>query len=869
MGMVKDNKNMFKTGLFLAMAIMFISVSFAQLPDYEYARTITITAGSIVPSDFTHNITIDTATLISEGKLDIGCTELDFTDSNDNKYYFYPRYCNSAETIFLVKVNDSIIGAGTLDITMQYGSQSNTPSDHRRREQVALLLDDGNNAGDYASDAGNCTITNETTALRIDATSASSETCSRILPTATSGSGHYQLEGVVRDDEQRVFTISPSDGTTSDRMFQVDWDKPFSDIFSYEDGGTQTLVSPYPNMTIRFRYDWDEDSDTASYYIWNNNTGALLGSATGTSIPSLGSPTNVDRFFWFDNNQDFDALYQYLLLRLSVDSSPSYSIGSEQSFTPPFYELTVNDYGGISTVTFSVNITNSTKSFVSSGNIQSINISKSTIPLNEVTVILSATGYEPLTYTETIDDNQENQTASKLLSKFSYFYAYKNDLGVNANNFSVKFYNNSQSSSSPFSELSTVNGLLTVSQNQTPFGIVNLEAMLYGYNNKIQQHNYTNDNAVNMTFNFTRSGFTVYFFEEETLAELTNVSVLISNSTVVVNASNLSGSFNVNTSEMPLGEITVNVLYLGGNRNYYLTLLNNQTQILNTYFPPIVDSLFFTWYTLVGSTPLSDSLVTIQRYVNGTFRTVVQSASQEDGSAVTLVRTNVQHNIIVSRDNYETKSFSYTFSPALVNNPIYVQMTATNSTGVNIPVNTWISDSLYQEFIPNNTYWNGTVSTIVSDSEGLLSYVYLNVTRSFFDNSSAFFVVNLTGSQSYTIDVNITEQGFYDFNLIVLRNGTVYTLSKTYYNTANLTGVGDFNAEQFEADGGLSVFAVKIIYFLLVFAFVVMSYPFIGISVVFLLPAVAVLGAYWGILTVYEAILMFILSLVAIKAVSS
>jgi len=100
--------------------------AYAWLSGWQYRRPITINnSGSSTLADFQVRITVDTASLISAGKMNSDCSDMRFTDESDNLLpYWIESGCDTSETVVWVKV-PSIPTSGTT-IYMYYGNSSAT-----------------------------------------------------------------------------------------------------------------------------------------------------------------------------------------------------------------------------------------------------------------------------------------------------------------------------------------------------------------------------------------------------------------------------------------------------------------------------------------------------------------------------------------------------------------------------------------------------------------------------------------------------------------------------------------------------------------------------------------------------------------------
>jgi len=113
-------------GLLLLSVVMLSGNAYAWLSGWQYRRPITIdNSGSTELTDFQVKITVDTASLISEGKMNSDCSDMRFTDDSDTELpYWIEGPCNDSQTVVWVKV-PSIPTSGTT-IYMYYGNSSAT-----------------------------------------------------------------------------------------------------------------------------------------------------------------------------------------------------------------------------------------------------------------------------------------------------------------------------------------------------------------------------------------------------------------------------------------------------------------------------------------------------------------------------------------------------------------------------------------------------------------------------------------------------------------------------------------------------------------------------------------------------------------------
>ncbi|RLJ04590.1 MAG: hypothetical protein DRP18_04530 [Candidatus Aenigmatarchaeota archaeon] len=100
----------------------------AIYPNWSYRRPITLNnTGTSELTDYQVLIEVDTASLISEGKMNSDCSDIRFSNSSDSgvlPYWIEPNTCNSTNTKIWVKVDKIPTGEST--IYMYYGNSDAT-----------------------------------------------------------------------------------------------------------------------------------------------------------------------------------------------------------------------------------------------------------------------------------------------------------------------------------------------------------------------------------------------------------------------------------------------------------------------------------------------------------------------------------------------------------------------------------------------------------------------------------------------------------------------------------------------------------------------------------------------------------------------
>ncbi len=141
---------------------VFMSMSSVYaLSGWSYYRDITIdnTGNSNVLTDYQVLVTVDTATIISEGKMNSDCSDIRFTESDgvtELSYWIEDGSCNSANTRIWVKV-PSIPASSTYTIQMWYGNSLAT-SESNATAVFIFYEDFSSDLSKWSSVDPNCVI---------------------------------------------------------------------------------------------------------------------------------------------------------------------------------------------------------------------------------------------------------------------------------------------------------------------------------------------------------------------------------------------------------------------------------------------------------------------------------------------------------------------------------------------------------------------------------------------------------------------------------------------------------------------------------------------------------------------------------------
>ena len=317
--------------VFVLCLVSFISPSLAWWNDsWQYRRPITInnTQNSNSLTDYQILVTVDTATLISDGKMRSDCGDIRFVDSDDSTKlsYWIESGCNTSSTKIWVKV-PSIPASSTKTIYMYYGNPS--ASSESDGEVVFEFFDDfEGDAIDTSKWGGNIAD------FSISNSIISCSESSKWIYTKT-----FQIsDGIV---EAKVKIDSGARGSLHARTNQVD-------TYYATDVNSYNINYRYPNGDVRARL-WSSSGETilntASYTHdteWHIARLILNGSQITFEYEKLDgsnkySYSTTDTTYssgyigLATDGMDSGAVYyDWILVRKYTDPEPTTSVGNEE-----------------------------------------------------------------------------------------------------------------------------------------------------------------------------------------------------------------------------------------------------------------------------------------------------------------------------------------------------------------------------------------------------------------------------------------------------------------------------------------------------------------------------------------------------------
>jgi len=310
--------------LFSLISIPNVYAWYSGYSDWQYRKSITITeqSGNTL-TNYQVKLTIDTASLISEGKMNSDCSDMRFTDENDNPIpYWIESGCNSDNTIVWVKVPE-ISANGNATVYMYYGNPSATS------ESNGIDVFNG-----YIISAD--TIPSTQSSYSNDKVFISNYTISENRIIFQDGDAIEAMIKLPSGASRVIFKIK-----------KVDVDADYSAYWTYTNGdfntpyGTKTSVSKvyggliyqtpaggsYSSTGIHVSegifqtLQYDYGGSRYSYAITNLDTGESKSGLDGTyTIPAI---------FIISGRQINDEL-KFVIAKKYTDPEPTYSIGPEE-----------------------------------------------------------------------------------------------------------------------------------------------------------------------------------------------------------------------------------------------------------------------------------------------------------------------------------------------------------------------------------------------------------------------------------------------------------------------------------------------------------------------------------------------------------
>lgn len=343
---------------------------------FRYPVTITEKSGNNLVN-YSYNITVDTSSLISSGKLDSSCNCLAFTNSSNSLLNAYmppvgfetgATGCNVTNSLIWVKISNQTASTNT---TIYMYSSPSCSQNYVNSSDAMLSWDDftgtnGTNASSSrwqtvdASTGGKCRIYSNQLNCTADSSGwnwariKSNWNLSINSPIGIYFNGFMK---VATSDYMDIalFSKEGTDPYNNNRTgIEIDLQQPTGNVVLYQEinsAGT-TLSTQAATATAYHEYSAWANSTHFSFWVDGtkyNNTNAYSGQPYGYLV--LSTSDNSGRTFWFDN----------ITARYIVYPEPTSSIGNEQ--TQSYGTWWNKGWAGCENITFKDNIVSVNRQF--------------------------------------------------------------------------------------------------------------------------------------------------------------------------------------------------------------------------------------------------------------------------------------------------------------------------------------------------------------------------------------------------------------------------------------------------------------------------------------------------------------------------
>jgi len=307
---------------------------------WQYRRPINITeqSGNTL-TDYQVLITIDTASLISEGKMRSDCGDIRFTDSSDNELsYWIESGCNSANTKIWVKV-PSIPASSTATIYVYYGNPSATSESNGTAvfdffDDFEDGVYDTNKWIEPVGGPGTYSETNGYLELHVTGTDAPYRALTNTF-TMSDGIVEQKIMWVstTATPHIMIFVRQPTDGTYG--YGELTARGGGGDDLYFHDGATKGKVTlgynfdSYSNTWFFMRFKLS--GSNAWGYLKNLDTGVETTTSI-TNFATLTSPGRLGPGVW---NVETVNRVDWFRVRKYASAEPTYEIGEEETANQP------------------------------------------------------------------------------------------------------------------------------------------------------------------------------------------------------------------------------------------------------------------------------------------------------------------------------------------------------------------------------------------------------------------------------------------------------------------------------------------------------------------------------------------------------
>jgi len=267
------------------------------------------------------------------------------------------------------------------------------------------------------------------------------------------------------------------------------------------------------------------------------------------------------------------------------------------------------------------------------------------------------------------------------------------------------------------------------------------------------RQNYTINNNTNLSISlYTKNSVSISIYNESSGNKITE------NITIKFTTDTTEKEYNTITGELYIDELTPSefiVTFNGANwslQTYTITVGQSSHQFLNAYLDNGYSQTIFTVKDQLSGVVIEDSLVSIYRFINGSWAVTASKLTDVVGKVTLNYKTDITYKFTIIKTGFISKDFTLSNIEESYEIPLTPESTiipSTDYTGVGI---------LYYPKIFSNDVMNN-FTFVISSPTGFLTSYSLNV--SYPNNNNFYSGTNVLGG-TFLTTINITNAGLFE-----------------------------------------------------------------------------------------------------------
>jgi hypothetical protein len=328
----------------------------AWLSGWNYRKEITISSGSAL-TDYQISITVDTATLITAGKLLSNCNDINFTDSGGSTLlnYWIESGCNTSTTKIWVKVPSITASPTDTTIYIYYGNSSATAGSNGVNTFILFDHFDGSSldTSKWYNMSGyhNGTISIASSIVTISGNSGGNY--DNIQSVANAFTQNTTLEALIKfsNDGVQGYMAGGRDATINNQVAAVSWSGSPTKYWSNIIAGIETKATRTANFSTAYRKMRIDRNGTTSVIYYADG---VLESTVTLNVPIV----DLQAAFYAKYNTNVINI-DYCFIRKYIATGPIFSIDTAEAMNIFSNRkiLTINNNSGGSLTDYQVPIT--------------------------------------------------------------------------------------------------------------------------------------------------------------------------------------------------------------------------------------------------------------------------------------------------------------------------------------------------------------------------------------------------------------------------------------------------------------------------------------------------------------------------------